>query len=166
MIIPYQGKLSSIAPGCFIAESAAIIGDIRLANDVSIWFGTVLRGDINFIEVGQFSNIQDNSVVHVTNELPTVIGEYVTVGHGAILHGCTVGSGCLIGMGSIVLDNAVIGEGSLVAAGTMIKTNQIVPPGVLIAGNPASIKRETTSEERQGFIEWAKRYRGYAKGYQ
>ena len=149
----------------FIAENASVIGDVRLANNVSVWFGVVLRGDINFIQVGQYSNLQDNTVIHVSDELPTIIGDHVTVGHSAILHGCTIGNDCLIGMGSVILDGAVIGDGCLIAAGSLIKTNFKVPPGSLIAGNPATVKRDVSTQERQSFVEWAKRYWEYAQGY-
>jgi len=165
MIISYQGKSPIIAPGSFVAPNAIIIGDVTLADETSVWFGVVLRGDINSITIGEFTNIQDNSVVHVGHDVPTIIGNHVTVGHGAIIHGCTIGSGCLIGMGAIILDQAVIGEGSLIAAGSVVKQGRIVPANSLVAGSPGMVKRQISVEERQFFKEWAIRYRGYAKGY-
>jgi carbonic anhydrase/acetyltransferase-like protein (isoleucine patch superfamily) len=165
MIIPYQGKSPTIAPGNFIAATAVLIGDTVLAEETSIWFGAVIRGDINSIHIGRFTNIQDNSVIHVSGDAPTIIGDYVTVGHGAIIHGSTIGDGCLIGMGSIILDKAVIGEGSLIAAGSLIKERQVVPPNSLVAGNPGVVKRQTTLEEREFIKGWAINYREYAKNY-
>jgi carbonic anhydrase/acetyltransferase-like protein (isoleucine patch superfamily) len=165
MIIEYKGKLPVIAPGSFVAATAVLIGETILTEETSIWFGAILRGDINSIHIGRFTNIQDNSVIHVSGDAPTTIGDYVTVGHGAIIHGSTIGDGCLIGMGSIILDKAVIGEGSLIAAGALIKERQIVPPGSLVAGNPGVVKRQTTVEEREFIKEWAIRYREYAKSY-
>ncbi len=167
MIIPYNGKSPVIAEGCFIAPDSVIIGDVAIASECSIWFGAVIRGDINWIKIGSYTNIQDNCVIHVTGgTAPTDIADHVTVGHGAILHGCTIESGCLIGMGSIVLDKAVVGEGSLVAAGSVVKSGMIIPPHTLVAGNPAVIKRKISSDEREYFIEWANNYRGYSKGFQ
>jgi gamma-carbonic anhydrase len=167
MIIPYAGKNPNIAEGCFLAPDCLIIGDVTIGTESSVWFKAVLRGDINWIKIGSFTNIQDGCIIHVTGgTAPTDIGDHVTIGHGAILHGCTIESGCLIGMGSIVLDNAVVGEGSLVAAGAVVKSGMKIPPHTLVAGNPAVIKRKVSSDEREYFIEWAKNYRGYSKGYQ
>jgi gamma-carbonic anhydrase len=167
MIIPYCGKTPNISEGSFLAPDCVIIGDVTIGDESSIWFKAVLRGDINWIKIGSYTNIQDGCIVHVSNgTAPTEIGDYVTVGHGAILHGCTVESGFLIGMGSVILDNAVIGEGSLVAAGAVVKSGMKIPPHTMVAGNPAEIKRKISSDEREYFIEWAKSYRGYTKGYE
>lgn len=165
MIISYKGKSPTIAPGSFVAETAVLIGDTILAEETSIWFGAVLRGDINFIKIGRFTNIQDNCVIHVSGEAPTTIGDYVTVGHGAIIHGGTIGNNCLIGMGSIILDKSVIGDGCLIAAGALVKERQVIPPGSLVVGNPGVVKRQITADEQQLFKEWAIHYREYAKNY-
>ncbi len=167
MIVPFGGKRPQIDNSCFIAPGAVIIGDVEIGPESSIWFGTVLRADINYIKIGRLTNLQDNMVVHVNhNDFPTVVGNYVTVGHGAILHGCTVENNCMIGMNAVILDGAVIGEGSIVAAGSVVKSSQRMPPGVLAAGNPAAIKRDLTDEERQTIKQSAIDYRKYAKGYQ
>ncbi|NLI16623.1 MAG: gamma carbonic anhydrase family protein [candidate division Zixibacteria bacterium] len=165
MIISFKGKSPVIAPDSFIADTATLIGDVILGEETSIWFGAVLRGDINQIKIGRFTNIQDNCVVHVSGDVPTVVGEYVTVGHGAIIHGGTIGDNCLIGMGSIILDKSVIGDGCLIAAGALVKEKQIIPPGSLVVGNPGIVKRQLSSDEQRLFKEWAINYRGYAKNY-
>lgn len=135
----YLGKTPYIAENVFIAESAAVIGDVRLYSSANIWYGTVLRGDINYIEIGENTNVQDNCVFHVTDDLPVVVGPDVTVGHGAILHGCTVEEAVLIGMGAIVLDGASIGSGSIIAAGTLVPEGKVIPPRSLVMGLPGKI---------------------------
>jgi gamma-carbonic anhydrase len=166
MIIPFGGKTPDIANDCFLAPDCVIIGDVTIGSESSIWFKTVLRGDINWIKIGKCTNIQDGCIVHVSGgKSPTTIGDHVTVGHGAILHGCTIENSCLIGMGSIILDDAVIGEGSLVAAGAMVKSGMKVPPQSMVAGNPAVIKRRISDDEKEYFIEWAKNYCQTSKGY-
>ncbi|HKV45556.1 MAG TPA: gamma carbonic anhydrase family protein [bacterium] len=117
MILPYEGRTPRIAPTAFIAPTATIIGDVTIGEDASIWFGAVLRGDVGHIEVGPRANVQDNAVLHTTDRVPTVIGDGVTIGHGAILEGCTIERGALVGMNAVILHEAVVGEESLVAAG-------------------------------------------------
>jgi gamma-carbonic anhydrase len=166
MIRIFNGKSPCIAENTFLAPDCDIIGDVTIGQESSIWFKAVLRGDINWIKIGEWSNIQDGCIIHVTGETsPTDIGDYVTVGHGVILHGCTIESACLIGMGAIILDNAVIGAGSLVAAGSVVKSGMNIPPNSMVAGNPAVIKRKISSDEKEYFIEWARNYRQYSKGY-
>ncbi|MEO6487331.1 MAG: gamma carbonic anhydrase family protein [Thermoanaerobaculia bacterium] len=144
----YDGKEPRLGAHVFVAENATLIGDIELADDVSIWYGTVLRGDIHFIRIGARTNIQDNCVLHVEHGTgPVVIGEQVTVGHAAVVHGCTVGRGALIGIGAKILSHAVIGEHALVAAGAVVTEGMEVPPRTLVAGVPAKIKRDLTPEE-------------------
>ncbi|MEE9553851.1 MAG: gamma carbonic anhydrase family protein [candidate division Zixibacteria bacterium] len=139
---------------------------MSIGKESSIWFKAVIRGDIHYIKIGDWTNIQDCCVVHVTGGTsPTEIGNYVTVGHGAILHGCRIESGCLIGMGSIVLDDAVVGEGSMIAAGSVVKSGTKIPPRTMVAGNPAVVKRTISEGESSGFIEWAKQYRECAREY-
>lgn len=139
----YEGKEPRIGARVFLAENCALIGDVELADDCSIWYGAVLRGDIHHIRIGARTNIQDNSVLHVEQGTgPTIIGEEVTVGHMAVVHGCTVHRGALIGIGAKVLSNAIIGEYALVAAGSVVQEGMDVPPRTLIAGVPARVKRE------------------------
>lgn len=145
---PYLGKEPRLGANVFVAENAALIGDVELGDDVSIWYGTVLRGDIHFIRVGARTNIQDNCVLHVEHGTgPVIIGEQVTIGHAAVVHGCTVGRGALIGIGAKILSHAVIGEHALVAAGAVVQEGMEVPARTLVAGVPAKIKRELKPEE-------------------
>ena len=148
MIKSFQNKTPHLGHNVYISETAAVIGDITFGDDVSIWFGAVIRGDMHYIRVGSRSNIQDNAVVHVTTDIsPTQIGSGVTVGHGAIIHGCTIDDNCMIGMGATVMDDAVIGAGSLVGAGTLVPPKMQVPPRSLVVGLPGKIVREVREEE-------------------
>jgi carbonic anhydrase/acetyltransferase-like protein (isoleucine patch superfamily) len=148
MLRPFHGKQPRLGRGVFVADDVSVIGDVEIGDDVSLWFGCVLRGDVHFIRIGARTNIQDNTVLHVTHgKHPTIVGEEVTIGHAAIVHGCTVERGALIGMGSRILDGAVVGERALVAAGAVVSEGMIVPPRTLVAGVPAKVKRELTGEE-------------------
>ena len=159
MIKTFRGKSPLIPNSCYISESVDLIGDVILGENVSIWFGTVVRGDMNFITIGNQSNIQDNSVIHVTTDVsPTHIGDEVTVGHHAIIHGATIEDRCLIGMGAIIMDDVVIGEGSIVGAGAVVPPNIIIPPRSLVVGLPAKIIRQTTDEELEMIINRAQHY--------
>lgn len=158
MIKTYEGKIPTIHSSCYIAESADIIGDVKIVEMANIWFGAVIRGDINSITIGKNTNIQDNCVLHVEKNSPLYIGDDVTVGHGAILHGCSIGNGSLIGMGSIVLNNAIIGTQTLVGAGSLIPEGKHIPDGVLCMGSPVKIIRELTDEEKQKLTESATKY--------
>lgn len=150
IVMAFAGKSPVLGRDVFLAPNATVIGDVELGAEASVWFGAVLRGDIGAIRIGARSNVQDLACVHLTEGLSqTVVGEDVTIGHGAILHGCSVGDRCLIGMGSIVLDGAVIGEGSLIAAGTLVPPRMVVPPGSLVRGNPGKVIRPVTAEEAQ-----------------
>ncbi|MBT5956250.1 MAG: gamma carbonic anhydrase family protein [Candidatus Marinimicrobia bacterium] len=166
MIKKFRGKSSIIPDSCYISESVDLIGDVTLGENVSLWFGTVVRGDMHFITIGNRSNIQDNSVVHVTTDIsPTRIGEEVTVGHNAIIHGATIEDRCLIGMGSIIMDDVVVGEGSIVGAGAVVPPNMIIPPRSLVVGLPAKIVRQTTDEELEMIIERAQHYIDFSQEY-
>ncbi|MBT5078765.1 MAG: gamma carbonic anhydrase family protein [Candidatus Marinimicrobia bacterium] len=166
MIKKFRGKSSIIPDSCYISESVDLIGDVTLGENVSLWFGTVVRGDMHFITIGNRSNIQDNSVVHVTTDIsPTRIGEEVTVGHNAIIHGATIEDRCLIGMGSIIMDDVVVGEGSIVGAGAVVPSNMIIPPRSLVVGLPAKIVRQTTDEELEMIIERAQHYIDFSQEY-
>ncbi len=147
----------------YLSEDATLIGDIRIGKNVSIWFKTVLRGDINYIEIGDFSNVQDLSVGHVTEELPVILGKYVTVGHNVIMHGCTVGDYTLLGMGSTILDNAKIGKGCIIAAGTVVKENALIPDYSLVAGVPGIIKKTLDKSIIDQLKHHAEAYFEYAK---
>lgn len=164
-VIPYNGVSPSIHPTAFVAEGVQLIGSVRLAQEASVWFNAVVRGDINSIEIGERTNIQDCSVLHVTHEFPVRIGKDVTIGHRVIAHGCTIGDCCLIGMGAVILDNARIEPFSLVAAGAVVLQNFVVPEGMLAAGVPAKIIRPLTAEEKQQIKESAQHYVEYARGY-
>lgn len=149
MIVPAcGGKTPKIGQRVFIAENAAIIGDVEIGDDCSIWYGAVIRGDVHSVRIGARTNVQDNTVIHVSaGTHPTVIGEDVTIGHAAIVHGCTVERGALIGMGSRVLDGAVVGESALVGAGALVGEGARVPPRTLVVGVPARPKRPLTEDE-------------------
>ena len=156
----------TVDPSAFIAPNAVLIGKVRVGAQTSVWFNSILRGDINYIEVGDRTNIQDGCMLHVTHEDPVVVGEEVTVGHGVILHGSTVESGCLVAMGAIILDGARVGTGSLVAAGALITPGMHVPKNSLVMGVPGRIVRELTEQERtrlklnwQVYVRYAADYR-------
>ena len=164
-IVAFGGHEPELDEPSFAAPGAWIIGEVQLASHASVWFGSILRGDINRISVGAFSNIQDLCVMHVAHDLPCTVGEYVTVGHNAVLHGCAVGRECLIGMGARVLDGAVVGDGSIIAAGAPVLEGMEIPPGTLAAGVPAKVKREVTAKERAAILRSAENYWGYAERF-
>lgn len=161
----HHGVSPEIHPSAFVAEGAVVIGAVEVGQDASIWFNAVLRGDINRITIGKRSNIQDAAVVHVTHENPVTIEHDVTIGHGAIIHGCTIESCSLIGMGAIILDNARVGRNAIVAAGAVVRENAVVPEGTLVAGVPARVVRPVTEEERRQLLESAGHYVRYAATY-
>lgn len=142
----------------YLASTAVVLGDVTLGDHSSVWYGAVLRGDINRIVVGHHSNVQDNAVLHLADEFPCVIGNWVTIGHSAVVHACTIGDECLIGIGATVLDGAVIGEQSLVGAGAVVTPGTVIPPGSMVLGAPAKVKRALTPEERAGLKHWAEKY--------
>ena len=163
IIRPFGGKAPEIADDVFLAPDAVVIGDVRIGAGSSVWYGAVVRGDVHSIEIGERTNIQDLAVLHVTTGMfPLRIGSNVTVGHRAILHGCTVGDECLIGMGAIVLDGATIGNGSLVAAGAVVPVGTKVPPGMLVAGIPAQVKRPLRPEDLEKHRQSARHYEDLA----
>jgi carbonic anhydrase/acetyltransferase-like protein (isoleucine patch superfamily) len=165
-IAAYDGKSPIIAGTAWIAPGAAVIGDVEIGEGSSVWFQTVVRGDVNSIRIGARTNIQDLSMVHVTGGThPTVVGDDVTVGHRVVLHGCTVGDRCLVGIGAIVLDGAVLEAESMVGAGALVPPGMVVPSGKLVLGAPARVKRDLTAEERASFLDSARRYASYAAKY-
>jgi carbonic anhydrase/acetyltransferase-like protein (isoleucine patch superfamily) len=141
-IVELDGVAPTVGEDVFLAPTAVLVGDVRVGDRCNIWFGTVLRGDVTHIEIGAGCSIQDTAVIHCAHELPTVIGSDVVVGHGAMLEGCTIGDGALIGMGAIVLQRAQIGAGAMVAAGAVVSERTDIAPGVLAAGVPARVKKE------------------------
>lgn len=150
----------------FIAETAAVIGDVTLGTDASVWFSATVRGDVNRIRIGNRSNIQDNAVVHVTHHTaPTSIGDNVTVGHSAIIHGCTVQDRVLVGMGAIILDHADIGSDSIIGAGALITGGVVIPPRSLVLGSPAKVFRTLTDEEVASIMDYANNYVRYKNVY-
>ena len=166
MIIPYEKKYPKIHDSVLIAEGAHIIGDVEIGKDSSIWFNTVVRGDVNFIRIGERTNIQDLSMVHVTyKKYPAFIGSDVSIGHSAVIHGCKIDDFALVGIGAKLLDNCHINSYSLVAAGSVVKENFTVPEGVLVAGVPAKIIRELKPEEIEKIKQNAKNYNFYCSQY-
>lgn len=166
MIMGFKNTKPQIHESCFIAPTADIIGDVILEEDVNIWFGTVIRADGNAIKIGKNTNIQDNSVVHIAGEnIDTIIGENVTVGHNAIVHGCVVGDNCLIGMGAIILNRAEIGNNTIIGAGSLVTEGKKIPSGVLCLGSPAKVIRNLTEEEIGGLKKHAQGYVDLSKDY-
>ena len=166
MLRPYRGVLPRVHPTAFIDDSAQVIGDVEIGEDSSVWMSAVIRGDVHRIRIGRQTNIQDGTVVHVSNRThPTTIGDQVTVGHAALLHGCTIEDRCLIGMGAILLNGAHVGSDSIVAAGTLVVEEMKVPPRSLVMGSPGKVKRTLTDAEVESIVGYAERYVGYRLDY-
>lgn len=167
MIRPFGGVSPQIHPTAFVEQSAQVIGDVHLGEEASIWFNAVVRGDVHYIRIGDRSNIQDNSVIHVRHHShPTILEDQVTVGHSVTLHGCYIERGALIGIGSVVLDDVRIGAYSIVGAGSVVSPGTIIPPHSLVMGVPAKIRRTLSEEEVasldvfwQNYVEYTKMYR-------
>jgi carbonic anhydrase/acetyltransferase-like protein (isoleucine patch superfamily) len=147
-----------LGKGVYIAKGAVVLGDVTIGNYSSVWYNAVVRGDINFIKIGHHTNIQDNAVLHLADEFPCVLGNFVTVGHSAVVHACTVGDEVLIGMGAVVLDGAVVGKQSIIGAKALVTQEAKIPPGSLVLGAPAKIVRALTPNERAGLRYWADKY--------
>ena len=166
MIRSYQGHTPVIPESCYVDISAQIIGDVVLGEHASVWMNAVVRGDVHSVRVGAHSNVQDCAVLHGMRYLyPVIVGEYVTIGHNATVHGCVVEDCCLIGMGATVMNNARIGEGSIIAAGAVIPEGTIIPPRSLVAGVPGGVRRELTSDDRDEILKYARNYLDYTKIY-
>ena len=162
----HAGKTPVLGKGVFVAQNAAIIGDVVIGDESSIWYATTIRGDVMPIRIGARTSIQDNTVIHVTSDFSgTEIGDDCTIGHSAIIHACTVESFCLIGMGSILLDGARIGTGSLVGAGALVTPGTNIPPGSLVIGSPAKVKRPLNDKEREQIRYGAAHYVELARAY-
>jgi len=174
MIHRFKTHMPSLGKNTWVASSADVIGDVTCGNDCSIWFGCVVRGDVHHIKIGNRTNIQDLSMIHVTHYKnndkstgnPTIIGHDVTIGHRVMLHGCTIEDACLIGMSATILDGAVIGKESIVGAGALVTKNKIFPPRSLIVGTPAKVIRELNDEEVAELYASAKRYVEFKKDYE
>mgnify|MGYP000911938011 FL=1 len=166
MIRPHRGRLPRIHPTAFIDDSAQVIGDVEIGDASSVWMAVVIRGDVNHIRIGQRSNIQDGTIVHVMKDThPTVVGDDVTIGHAAVIHGCTIEHQCLIGMGAILLNGCRIGTGSIVAAGSLVPEGMAVPPHSLVMGSPAKVKRSLGPESLAEIQMYADRYVQYRLDY-
>jgi carbonic anhydrase/acetyltransferase-like protein (isoleucine patch superfamily) len=151
-------KAPTLGKDTYIATGAVVLGDVTLGDHTSVWYNAVVRGDINRIVVGHHSNIQDNAVLHLADDYPCIVGDYVTIGHSAIVHACTVGHETLIGMGATVLDGAVIGEQCLIGAGALVTMGSIIPAGAMVLGSPAKVTRILAPEERAQLKHWAEKY--------
>jgi carbonic anhydrase/acetyltransferase-like protein (isoleucine patch superfamily) len=147
-----------LGAGVYIAKGAVVLGDVRMGDSSSVWYNAVVRGDINYIQIGHGTNIQDNAVLHLADEFPCILGDYVTVGHSAIVHACTIGNEVLIGMGAIVLDGAVVGDQCLIGAKALVTGGTQIPAGSLVLGSPAKVVRPLTADERAGLKHWAQKY--------
>lgn len=163
MICTHLSNRPQFGNHTFVAPGAVVLGDVQTGDNVSIWYQTVLRADIEKIEIGSGSNIQDGTVIHMASDLGTKVGELVTVGHKALLHACTVNNECLIGMGSIVMDGAEVGAQSIVGAGSLVTRGTIIPEGSLVMGSPAKVIRTLSTKEREGIKAWAFKYIEVAK---
>lgn len=151
-------KQPALGKQVFICKGATVVGDVTLGDYASVWYGAVLRGDINRIVIGNYSNVQDNAVLHLADELPCIIGDYVTIGHAAVVHGATVCNESLIGMGAVILDGAEIGEQCIVGARSLVTPGTKIPPGSMVMGAPAKVVRPLTEKEREGLKYWAQKY--------
>jgi carbonic anhydrase/acetyltransferase-like protein (isoleucine patch superfamily) len=166
IIRPWSGKAPRLAEGVWVADGAVVVGDVEIGPDSSLWFGAIVRGDVNSIRIGARTNVQDYAVLHVTGRThPTAVGDDVTLGHRVTLHGCTVRDRCLIGIGAVVMDGAVVGEDAMVGAGSLVPPGMVVPPRMLAVGSPAKVRRELTAEEVDFFRKSAANYVGYARQY-
>ncbi|HKX28313.1 MAG TPA: gamma carbonic anhydrase family protein [Blastocatellia bacterium] len=165
MIVEYEGKRPQIGEGVFIAPTAVIIGEVEIGDGASIWYGAVLRGDEGRIVIGRGSNVQDNAVIHTTPDHPTILKQNVTIGHGALLEGCTIESGAVIGMGAIVLHQAIVGEQAMIGAGSVVTPGTAIPPRSLAAGSPAVVKKELSGAALRSVEHSAEAYHELTQNY-
>ena len=163
--LSFLHKKPTLGQAVYIAQGAVVFGDVSLGDHSSVWHNAVVRADINRIEIGHHTNIQDNSVLHVADSFPCLIGSYVTVGHAAILHACTIGNEVLVGMGATILDGAVVGEQCLIGARALITPGVEIPPGSFVLGSPAKVVRALAPHERSGLKRWAEKYVHYGAYY-
>ena len=166
MLHEYKGKRPKLGERVYVADGAQIVGDVEIGDHSSVWYNCVIRGDVHYVRIGKYTNIQDGSIGHTMRDAcPLILKDHVTVGHGAVLHGCTIESHCLIGMRVTILNDAVVGEHSIVGAGALITERTVIPPRSLVLGMPAKVTRELTDEEAAGIDEYAKRYYEYKETY-
>ena len=167
MVRTYKGVTPTVAPTAYVDVSAQVIGDVHIGDESSIWMNAVVRGDVNHIRIGHRTNIQDGTVVHVMRDPshPTILADEITVGHGAIVHGCTVESTCLIGMGAILLNGVRVGAGSIIAAGTLLPEGTVVPPRSLVMGSPGKVRRSISDLEYEFIVQSAQNYVHYRLDY-
>ena len=166
MIRAYRGVYPQIAASCYIDASAQVIGNVEIGERSSVWPNATIRGDVNAIRIGEESNVQDNSVLHVEHDVyPLLIGNRVTIGHSVTLHGCTIEDDCLIGIGAIILNGASIGAGCVIAAGALVPERMQVPAGSMVMGMPAKVRRQVTPEETERFRQNAQNYVRYREIY-
>jgi len=166
MIRSYQGKTPVVPPSCYVDQSAQLIGDVELGEQASVWMNAVLRGDVNSIRLGARSNVQDCAVLHGMRYLyPVIVGEMVTIGHNATVHGCVLEDAVLVGIGAVILNNARVGEGSIIAAGAVIPEQMVIPPNSLVAGVPGNIKKTLGDEDRKMILKYAQNYLDYTAIY-
>jgi carbonic anhydrase/acetyltransferase-like protein (isoleucine patch superfamily) len=165
MILKFKNFYPDIHANAWVAPSADLIGNIEIGEDSSVWFGCVIRSDVNEVRIGKNTNIQDLSCIHTDTNTKTIIGDNVTVGHKVMLHGCTIEDNCLIGMSATILDNAVIGEGSIVGANSLVTAGKVFPPRSMIMGSPAKVVKELTQEDVDKLIAHAKHYVDYKNDY-
>lgn len=167
LLLPFEGATPKLGDDVYIAPGARVIGNVALGDEASVWYNAVIRGDLERVDIGARTNVQDGTVIHIeSGQFPTIIGEGVTIGHKALVHACTIGDNCLIGMGSIILDGAVIEDNTLIAAGAVVTPGTTIPSGTLAMGTPAKVVRELSAEEIQHFkasaahyVELARRHR-------
>ncbi|MGE3955971.1 MAG: gamma carbonic anhydrase family protein [Vicinamibacterales bacterium] len=166
MLRPYRGQLPRVHPTAFIDDSAQVIGDVEIGQESSVWMLCVIRGDVHRIRIGDRSNVQDGTVIHVMKDThPTVIGNDVTIGHAAVVHGCTIEDRCLIGMGAILLNGVTVGTGSIIAAGTLLPEGTQVPPRSLVMGSPGKVRRTLSDADLDEIQMYADRYVAYRLDY-
>jgi carbonic anhydrase/acetyltransferase-like protein (isoleucine patch superfamily) len=161
----HLGRRADVAAAAFVARNATVIGDVTLGANSSVWYGCVLRGDINSIAIGEGSNVQDGTIVHLADDYGVQVGRYTTIGHAAIIHACEIGNECLIGMGATILDGARIGDRCIVGANALVTQRFVAPPGSMILGAPAKVVRPLTDAEKNGLRHWAEKYIAVARAH-
>jgi gamma-carbonic anhydrase len=167
MLRSFRSIYPTVHESAFVDQSAQVIGDVHIGAESSVWMNVVIRGDVNYIRIGARTNIQDGTIVHVMRDThPTVIGDHVTIGHGAVVHGCTIENRCLIGMGAVVLNGCRVGTGSIIAAGSVLPEGMTVPPGSMVMGVPAKVRRPLTAEEDTSIKWYADNYVRYRLDFQ
>ncbi len=167
LILPVKGVYPVMGESCFLAENSTIVGDVTMGNHCSVWFNAVIRGDVNRIQIGDYSNVQDGAVIHCTyQKTETIIGNYVSIAHNAIVHGCTIEDRVLVGMGAIIMDGAYVESGSIIAAGAVVTQGMRIPSGSIYAGNPAKFLKPVSEEAAEVFMRTAMNYVKYASWFE